>query len=48
MSLSEIFFLSIGLGMDAFSVAICKGLSIKKFEWKKALIIAIYFGNICK
>ncbi len=30
--------------MDAFAVSICKGLSIRKFEWKKAFIIALYFG----
>ena len=30
--------------MDAFAVSICKGLSMKKLDWKKAFIIALYFG----
>jgi putative Mn2+ efflux pump MntP len=44
MNLFELFLLSIGLAMDAFAVSICKGLSMKKFNWKKAIIIALYFG----
>ena len=31
--------------MDAFAVSICKGLSMKKMNWKKAIIIASYFGG---
>lgn len=44
MSFIEIFLISIGLAMDAFAVATCKGLAMKKLEWKKALIIGLYFG----
>lgn len=44
MGVIEIFLLGIGLAMDAFAVSICKGLSMKKMEWKKAVIIALYFG----
>ena len=44
MGIAEIFFISIGLGMDAFAVSVCKGLSMLKMKWKKALIVAIYFG----
>ena len=44
MGLTEIIILSIGLSMDAFAVAMCKGLSMKKMSWKKAMIIALYFG----
>jgi putative Mn2+ efflux pump MntP len=44
MSLVEIFLLGIGLAMDAFAVAICKGLSMKKMNWKSAIIIALYFS----
>jgi len=40
----EIFLISLGLAMDAFAVAICKGLSMKKMNYQKAIIIAIYFG----
>lgn len=44
MSIIEIILISIGLGMDAFAVAICKGLAMKKMDWKKAFTIAVYFG----
>ncbi len=40
----EIFLISLGLAMDSFAVAICKGLSMKKMNYKKALIIGMYFG----
>lgn len=44
MSLFEIIFIGIGLAMDAFAVAVCKGLSMKKINWKSCIIIALYFG----
>ncbi len=44
MGIIEIFLISIGLAMDAFSVSVCKGLSMNKLDAKKAIIIAIYFG----
>lgn len=44
MGVLEIVLISIGLAMDAFAVAVCKGLSMKKMDWKKAIIIALYFG----
>lgn len=45
MKIGELIVLSLGLGMDAFAVSICKGLSMKKMNWKKALIIGLYFGG---
>lgn len=45
MNLIELIILSIGLAMDAFSVAICKGLAMKKMNWKHAIIIGLYFGG---
>ena len=45
MGIIEILFISIGLAMDSFAVAICKGLSMKKMNWKKAGIIGLYFGG---
>lgn len=45
MGIVEIILLSIGLGMDAFAVAICKGITMKKMNWKKAFIIGLYFGG---
>lgn len=44
MDLVTIVLISIGLAMDAFAVSICKGLSMKKLDMKKALIIGLYFG----
>ena len=44
MGTIEILLISIGLAMDAFAVSICKGLSIKKMNWKNAIIIGMYFG----
>lgn len=41
----EIIFLSIGLAMDAFAVATCKGLAMKSMNWKKSIIVATYFGS---
>ena len=45
MGLMEIIFIAFGLAMDAFAVAVCKGLSMKKMNWKNAIIIALYFGT---
>ena len=45
MGIIELILLSIGLGMDAFAVSICKGISMKKMYWKKACIIGLYFGG---
>ena len=45
MTLLEIFLIGIGLSMDAFAVAICKGLAMPdKVHKKNALLIALYFG----
>ena len=45
MSAVELLLLSIGLAMDAFAVSVCKGISMKKMNWKKAIIIGLYFGG---
>lgn len=44
MGLVEIILIAVSLAMDAFAVSICKGLSMKKMDWKKAIIIGLYFG----
>lgn len=44
MEIIEIILISLGLAMDAFAVSICKGLSMKKMNYNKAIIIALYFG----
>lgn len=43
MGIIEILIISISLAMDAFAVAVCKGLAMKKMNWKKALVISAYF-----
>ena len=45
MNIFEIILLSFGLSMDAFAVAVCIGLSLSKFNIKKALIVGLYFGT---
>ena len=32
MGITELFLVGVGLSMDAFAVAICRGLSMKKLE----------------
>ena len=44
MDFFEIVLIGIGLAMDAFAVSVCKGLSMKKMDWRKAIIISLYFG----
>lgn len=45
MSLGELFILAVGLSMDAFAVAICKGLCVKKAGVKECCITGAYFGG---
>lgn len=45
MSLVELFILAVGLSMDAFAVAVCKGLSMPRLNKKHAIIIGLYFGG---
>lgn len=44
MNFIDIFLIAIGLAMDAFAVAICKGLNMNKFKLNHSLIIALFFG----
>lgn len=45
MNFIELLILAVGLSMDAFAVSIGKGLSMKKSDLKKALIVGLYFGG---
>lgn len=45
MSLVELFILAVGLSMDAFAVAVCKGLSMQRLNKKHAVLIGLYFGG---
>lgn len=44
MGLLELFFIAVGLSMDAFAVSVCKGLALGKFSWRKAGVVGLYFG----
>lgn len=45
MSLLSLFFIAVGLSMDAFAVSVCKGLSMRKIQWNYALLTGAYFGG---
>lgn len=45
MDLFTLFLLAVGLSMDAFAVAICKGLAMQKITVKQAAIIGAWFGG---
>ena len=45
MSLLTLFITAVGLSMDAFAVSVCKGLAIKKINFKKACIVGLWFGG---
>ena len=45
MGTIELILLSVGLAMDAFAVAICKGLNMRRINYKNALILALFFGG---
>ncbi len=45
MGIVEILLIAIGLSMDAFAVAVCKGLATRKLEFKHYLIVGAWFGG---
>ena len=45
MGILELFFIAVGLSMDAFAVSVCKGLSVRKAEVKHSLCVGAYFGG---
>ena len=45
MTIIELIIISIGLGMDACSVSICKGLCMSKFNIYKAIVISMWFAT---
>lgn len=45
MSIWEVFLVAVGLSMDAFAVAICKGLKMPKINKKQMALIALFFGG---
>ena len=44
MGFLELFLIGVGLSMDAFAVALCKGLSMRRINYAHAAVIALFFG----
>lgn len=44
MGMIYLFVLAVALSMDAFTVAICKGLAMEKATFWKSTIVGMYFG----
>ena len=45
MDFIQLALIGIGLSMDAFAVSVCKGLNMKKVDYKYTFIIAAFFGG---
>lgn len=45
MRFYELFLLALGLSMDAFAVAVCKGLGIDRLTWKHLAVVGGWFGG---
>jgi len=45
MGLMELFLIAVGLSMDAFAVAVCKGLGMRRLDMRQAAVIALFFGG---
>ncbi len=45
MSILDFLMLGVGLSMDAFAVAVCKGLAMRKVNIRQCIVIAIFFGG---
>lgn len=43
--LIQVFFIGVGLSMDAFAVAVCKGLAMTRVNKAQALVIGLFFGG---
>lgn len=44
MGLLELIFIAVGLSMDAFAVAVSRGLCVREHQWRNALVTGVYFG----
>ena len=45
MTLAQLVLIAVGLSMDAFAVALCKGLCMRRLHYGQALVIALFFGG---
>ena len=42
----ELVVTAIGLSMDAFAVAVCKGLSLRNLRWRQCAVVGLYCISI--
>ncbi len=45
MGFIELLLVGAGLAMDAFAVSICKGMNMKKIDYRQSFFIALFFGG---
>lgn len=45
MGVAELLILAVGLSMDAFAVAVCKGLALEKLSLRKMALVGLWFGG---
>lgn len=45
MGVVQLFLIGLGLSMDAAAVSICKGLKMKKVDYKYMVLLAAFFGG---
>ena len=45
MGFAELFLIGVGLSMDAFAAAICKGLAMPKMRWNRGVVVALFLGG---
>lgn len=44
MFFAELLLIAVGLSMDAFAVSVCKGLSLRKVQWRHMITAGLWFG----
>lgn len=44
MEIVSLLLIAVSLSMDAFAVAVCKGLAMKKLTWRGMLTVSAWFG----
>ena len=44
MQFWELLLVAVSLSMDAFAIAICKGLTLKRIKLRHCVTVGLYFG----
>ncbi len=44
MQVWELFLIAVSLSMDAFAIAVCKGLTLKRIKLRHCVTVGLYFG----